>query len=313
MGRSAGFDNIYGFALAPDDEFLLYSAGSSRRNVWLRRPDGIETQLTFEDDAVSPRFAADGESVIYLERRSLWRYRLADGSREQLCPGLPARDFVAAPDGNRILVLQGNSNVSADLFLCHADGSEPPRVLVSELPRSAGLPVVSPDSRTVYFIRETESTRYSLHAADVVTGETSELRQLDGPAALTSISPDGQWLAANHGFALSNGWLYPIEGDAEPRQIADGWDFEWSPDGSSFLFLNDGMVSSAWELPNPEGLLLPEDLPEHPDTTWLREAGAVRLMSAMGFSRASASPKLFEAVYARTEHRSNLYSIQLPR
>jgi hypothetical protein len=243
----------------------------------------------------------------------VWRYRLADGSREQLCPGLPARGFVAAPDGNRILVLQSNTRGSADLFLCHADGSEPPRLLFSDLPSFGGSPVISSDSRTIYFVRPGDGEQYTLHVADVVTGETRELRQLRARTSLTSISPDGQWLTASHGFAMSNGWLYPVEGDAEPRLIVDGWDFEWSPDGSSFLFLNDGMVSSAWELPNPAGLLLPEGVPERPDTTWLRDAGAVRLMSAMGFARASASPKLFEAVYTRTENRSNLYSIQLPR
>ncbi len=315
VGSFPGVDDIRGFAVTPDGERLVFAAGSQRYSVWLRRADGTEHQLTFEDDASAPQFSADGEDIVYRQssRRGsgrLWRYRTRDGAREEICPGLDARDFVQAPDGNRILVLTAAESAES-LLLCHVDGAEAPRELLSELPSFSSRPLFGADSETVFIISQ-ENDRFLLQALEIATGTLRTIHDLDGRGDLIAVSPDGEWLSVNRGRATSSAWLYPVDG-GEPRFLMDGWELEWSPGGSSFLFLNDGMVSSAWELLNPGGLLVPNDLPEAPDTEWLRNAGAVRLMTAMGFSRLSPSPTPFEGVFSRSERRSNLFSVELPQ
>ena len=310
-----GMDSLSGFDFGDDGRSLIFAAGTNSRNVWWRRADGTERQLTFEDEAFDPKISFDGRFAFYRQAGGgngvgLWRYRLADRSREQICPGLRARDFVLARDGNRV-VIETAAEDRGDLVLCHIDGSAPPRVLLDGYPRFLGKPVFSPDGETLYFMSRVMQDGSTISAIDIPTGDRREIATLDGNVTISDISPDGALLSIVRGNGVSNGWLLPVDGQSEPRLLIDGWDFEWSPDGSSFLFINDGMVSSAWELANSDGTLLPDIAPDA-DAAALAEAGAVRLMTAMGFARAAGSPRLYEAVYARAENRSNLFQIPLP-
>jgi hypothetical protein len=326
-----GFDAMEGFALTPDGESLIYAAGTQTEQVWLRRADGSERRITFEGDAYDPQFSADGRYVLYQqagsEGRALWRYGLSDGSREQVCQGLASRAFVVAPDGNRVLMGSTTADSRAtgepetvagvSLTLCHIDGTEAPRVVVDDQQAFAGAPVFDPVSGgdVFYYVAQTVDGIYQLRAYDLSTDSSRVVWSASAgrQVGLVDVSSDGAWLSVKQDLAKSNAWLLPTDGSADPELIVEGWDLEWGPEGNSFIFFNDGMVSSAWQLPNPEGLLAPAGVPTRPDAEALRGAGATRLMSAMGFSRASASPRLYEAAYSTGERRTNLYQVGLPR
>ncbi len=125
------------------------------------------------------------------------------------------------------------------------------------------------------------------------------------------ISKDGQTKVLDFGLAkLAEA---TPAGEAEPRFLARGWDFYWTPGNRWFLFTNAGMIATTWALENAQGLEIPAGLPEYPTGESFESAGARRLLSGQFFAVPSASPTPFEIVYSRTDATGNLYRQELPR
>lgn len=310
-----GIDVIYGFDLTPDGQALIFAAGSSQRSIWLRDATGNERRLTFEGDAHLPRFAPDGESVFYRDGErggtgTIWRYHLDSGQRERVCSGLEVVEFrVDAAIARIAASTNAEGSSREDLWLCTIDGSEPPRAILQDVNLWSAM-AFSPDGQTIFYAESRGPDRFLL-SVPVAGGEPTTMAQLPSFSSIVDVSPDGRWVAVTSSMIDRETALYPVDG-GEPRFVVRGWDFGWSPDGSSFLFVNDGMVSAAWELANPDSVLVPPGLPEEPDAEWFESVGAVRLMQEFDFVSLSASPVLYEAAYSRRESSSNLFMVDVP-
>jgi len=334
MDPRTGF---YGFAVAPDGRALYLTAGRTYWNVWLRGPDGRREQITYEGEANDPAFSADGRFVYYILPRSftgggsrVWRYDRETGRRESVCPGLDVVEFALSPDGRRLVAAVQQEQVQA-LWLCTLDGSEPSRRLV-EADGAQGDPVFSPDGRVVYYLQEVAAGRdaaSSLGESDppLASGLGGVLQRfdLDGSDAraigdvlttsanITGVSPDGSFvIVTHHGVTPPETWMYPA-GGGEPRILMYGWELEWAPDNSSFLFVRRGMVSTSWALENPAGEILPPGLPERPDREWFEAAGARMVLLGLFFSTPAISSTPYEIAYWRGDFRSNLYRQEIAR
>ena len=301
------------FELMPTGESLILTAGQNQWNLWLHAPSGQETQLTFNGDAYGAQFSQDGGTVYYVaaprgEAGEVWEYRVDDGRRQQVCPGLTVSQLEPSPDG-RHLVLQRADDGRRYLWVCRIDGTEPPRRLLDGAVGQRN-PLFSPDGSTVYFEqRDRRIWRVGLDGSDA-RSISSEIAVY----ALNSVSPDGEWLSVSHQEeSPREAWLYPTSGEGDPRFLTRGWSFYWTPGNRSFMFHNNAMISTTWVLENPDGLALPTDLPEHPTSEWFEEVGARRVASEQSFSTPSPSPTSFEFVDARNDIRGNLYRLDLNR
>ena len=79
------------------------------------------------------------------------------------------------------------------------------------------------------------------------------------------------------------------------------------------MFNSIGMISTTWILENPDGVVIPPDLPAHPTGEWFERVGARRVSSGESFSTPSPSPTPFEIVESRFDERGNLYRLELSR
>ena len=316
-GLSIGVGSFFGsFTLMPDDASLILQAGQVQRNIWLRAPSGLETQLTFNDDASGAVFSYDGSAVYFMatgSRRSasVWQYRVADQRRQQVCTGLTASQLAVSPDGQQLVLVTQPPDERRQLWVCSIDGVDPPRRLF-EADVDQRDPQFSPEGSTLYFV-----------AGEGQGGEIWRVG-LDGSAAralssnipvvtLNSVSPDGEWLSvSHHETSPLETWLYPTREETEPRLLMRGWDLFWTPENQTFMFSNSRMISTTWVLENAEGGVLPPDLPDQPTGEWFQSVGA-RRMSVSPFTALSPSPVPFEMVESRRDALGNLYRIELNR
>ena len=152
----------------------------------------------------------------------VWRQRFPAGEAQQLTPsGATEEEGLAiAPDGKSLITATGTRESS--VWLRDAGGDHQ---LTSE--GFAFLPTVSPDRKTVYYLKRISGSRSyisgELWAVDVGTHRSE--RVLPGLVlAHYSISPDGKRVA----FAMAEGeprsgiWIADLNGTQGPRQLTTG-------------------------------------------------------------------------------------------
>jgi Tol biopolymer transport system component len=172
-------------------------------------------RLTSRGDAVSPKWTADGKSVVFATwfgtKPSVWRQPIDGTAAERLVvPNLKGNTYAVilavspAPDG-RGLVFGWNASGNAvyDLYYVSPTGDREPRKL-----------------------------------------ETGSRLSID-PA----ISPDGHWLAFSGGddFVRTNIFVMPLDGAGTRIQVStDGGDLpRWSRDGSHLYYRHSGAIAMA--------------------------------------------------------------------
>ena len=311
LGEAGAFAD---FSLMPNGESLVLAGGQEQRNLWLRASTGLETQLTFNDDASEPTFSDDGNTIYFVAAPrggsgAVWRYGVDDKRREQVCTGLTASELAVTPDGRHLVLVQTDDG-RRQLWVCAVDGADPPRRLLAT-DRGQRNPLVSPDGSTVYF-RLTDGLGGALWRVGLDGSESRPISEEMADFRLSSVSPDGEWLSVSHREqAPREAWLHPTSGEGEPRFLLRGWQFHWAPENRVFMFNNIGSLSTTWMLENPDGFSLPADLPEFPTGEWFRDVGAQRVSTGRFFSTPSPSPRPFEIVEPRIDARSNLYRLDL--
>jgi dipeptidyl aminopeptidase/acylaminoacyl peptidase len=184
----------------------------------------------------------------------------------------PVADVVPSPDGrlvaytqSRAVVQTEKSEVDAQIFLAHADGSHCVQLTRGE--KSASSPSFSPDGRFVYFSTE-RSGKPNLWRIPTDGGESEMLTEWKGEIGPYHVSPDGKWIAfagaepptdeenrkkekrdyrvvdenpKNHSL-----WIIPAEPDnhgkrpaRQAAKITDhAQDFDWSPDSRYIAFVH---------------------------------------------------------------------------
>jgi Tol biopolymer transport system component/predicted Ser/Thr protein kinase len=205
-----------------------------------------------------PAIAPDGSLVAYTSNESgnadIWvldirggtAARLTDDPRSDRSPGW-------FPDGSALAFVSDRSGKASIWKMSRLGG---PASLVVE---DAEDPAVSPDGRSVAFVRKDASGFYRINVAplatpdrvDVLTTEHSGLWHHRKPAW----SPDSRSIAY---YAARDLWVVAVDGGAaHPLTTADAAEKDpvWSPDGKSVFFSSnrDG-TRALWRVPASGGL-----------------------------------------------------------
>lgn len=206
---------------------------------------------TFGARTGSPRFSADGTTLLYLEasedrRPHLRARRLSDGADRALCE-IPAEGSLAPlPDG-RVLVARPERyrthRLYGDLFF--ADGR-------GEKRRTRGLRAweadASRDGSFAVFVRR-ERGRSTLMRLDLLDADAEPVAIYEPPDErqifTPRISPDGRLVAFSQQRAGVGRDLYvlSLETGGPPRRLTDDEALDlqptWFPDGKRLLFSSD--------------------------------------------------------------------------
>jgi Tol biopolymer transport system component len=205
-----------------------------------------------------PSLSPDGEWIVYAGEASGNRdiYLLSVGGQNpiNLTADSPVDDDqpVFSPDGGRIAFRSERDG--GGIFVMGRTGEAVRRVT-----RVGYKPSWNPDGTQLAFATENvdlnpqnAETRGELWVADVATGETRRITDVD--AALPSWSPHGGRIAFFHrlGEPRGNVWTVPIAG-GEPTPVTAGlsrsWNPVWSPDGRYLYFVSDrGGSMNLWRV-----------------------------------------------------------------
>ncbi len=168
----------------------------------------------------------------------LWRQEFPDGKLEQLTNGITEEEGIAiSADGKSLITAAG---IRESTVWIHSRNGD--RQITSE--GFSFLPTLSRDANTVYYLKQTGSSRSyvsgELWAADVASGRQE--RVLPGyVVAHYDISRDGRMVV----FAVAEGdstgiWIAPLDRRSAPRQLTSGGEYRafFTPEGDIIYMTN---------------------------------------------------------------------------
>ena len=225
-------------SVSPDETEVVYlSDNGGHGNLWVAKTDGSdERQITFErDPAVAigvPKWSPAGDLIVFVVSRSGQTglsviHPDGGGLRQAVAQG---RGPCWSRDG-RWLYYQSLAAGAVRLEKTRLDGGQPVVVRKEE----AGMPEISADGSTLYFVVTLRSTIFGSGRADTEIrcarpedGASETLARIPGeripgvPAVLPAVlSPDGHWLATPLiDGATTNLWALPATG-GPMRQLTD--------------------------------------------------------------------------------------------
>ena len=233
------------------------------------RPGSAVPLTTYHGREQQPALSPDGNSVAFTwngeaeDNWDIWVKLIGPGSPLRLTSD-PAMDLGPAwsPDGRSIAFVRVRGDRLVVIVVPALGG---PEREVADTPQGTGYGQNvswSPDSRMLVLAASTPTTRESLIAVDVATGETRPI--LTPPARMAhtmpAISPDGKALAFVRRSGALTGELYvqrisdgftPV-GDPRPLdgQAHMYYGVTWSPDGSAVIASrgNTGDIG-VWRIP----------------------------------------------------------------
>ncbi len=330
---TSGATQEEGIAIAPDGRSFVTSVGNVESSVWIHDENG-ERQVSTEGYAsfgqpALPRscFSADGRKLYYLMRREsardfvdgeLWAAELDSGRTEPLLPGFTMAHFDISADGKRVAFSSRDAGGKRRLWLASLERRFAPRRIPSSLDWEE-RPVFGASGDI--FFRALGASGEGIYRMKEDGSERQRVRP-DAAGFLTSVSPDGDWIAVRS-FAVSgeqaSGSLpilaYPIRG-GPPEKICDGCRaVNWAADGK-FLYVSfSGMGSyretgTTFALPIRPG----KSLPDLPASGVGSKAEAAALPGVRVIEHGNISPGRDPSVYAFTRisaHR-NLYRVPVP-
>jgi Tol biopolymer transport system component len=268
--------------ISPDGRMLAYRImGSESSEIWVVNWDGSEPRKVLSEadlpgEGLAPgsgprqlaqqdiRWLPGSRKLVIrtmaagLGRDELWHLDVDSGSLERVMELGPAGQFLYAPNGEFVAVLErGNADQpQGNLSIYRADGSRERRALefranehgygfetqMSWLPNSSDLWTAIVDPETALDAIKAELTLYRVSAAGVA--------ERAGQVQASSVfwSPDGRRLAytrpMTETFEVMDLVLANADG-SDPQTyttIRYGSFGGWSPDGGHFLFQQEGRV-----------------------------------------------------------------------
>jgi len=234
-------------AWSPDGEMIAFAGvdrgdpAGFKADVYVARADGSEQRrVTTSEDAFSPLWFPDGQTLVYTRRSlrrsfrgSLWQVRSDGSGRRRLTDSVAGRHDEASsfsPDGSQLAFTRarcrnGCASVTTALFVMNPDGTEQQKVL-----GRASDPAFSPDGRRLAFVSD-RARNGSLNYGDreffanelyVMEADGSRRRRLTRTRDLNEARPS--WLPEGTRLAFQRG---------EQIQNAEGMRlFQINPDGS---------------------------------------------------------------------------------
>ncbi len=238
-------------AVAPDGT-LAYAtetlSSPPARLVWIDRQGRTTNVLDEARRFVTASLSRDGRraaTTILGESRDLWTVSFDRGVLSRLTTGADTEfDPTWTPDGRQLVYVVDVPPFT--LFRIAADAPDSGKPLWKDkVQEDTTEPEISPDGRTVAFVRSEKETGYDLY-----------LRPLDGSAparsfratkateAYPSFSPDGRWLAYDSDesgrFEI---YAEPVDGSGQRVQVSvdGGREPFWAADGEIFFLHDDEM------------------------------------------------------------------------
>jgi Tol biopolymer transport system component len=214
---------------------VFVSDRSGMDALYMRKlPGELDLRLTYLGEPVKePALAPDSQQAAFVVGGRVALVTLATRDLRYLSLGREARDSAPAffPDGQRLVIASRKSEGdNAELYeLTLGDGVESPRRRLTETPADESEPVVSPDGRSIVFVREDNLQRLEL--AD------GRVRKLTGGFRKTR---QPRFLASGRILCLwSEGKRYGID-------VLDG-------DGRNRTTLQEGSAFHRTVAPSPDG------------------------------------------------------------
>ncbi len=242
---------------SPDGSMIAYAAGhgATDREIYLRlRTGGNSIRLTNASFAYAPAWSPDGSMIAYLIRKSGQPCRIMliaalGGPSRQVgrCRTAPSSSLAWDHAGNGLLFSDSTSaNKPGSIFRLDLNGG--PTVEVTH--PAAGRenddtdPTVSPDGRTMAFMREIAWARAQIVLHDLASGaERTMLQSYDDDDSFAwSNDSSALFIARNTSWDASL-WAYPVSGGQSWRittsPVPIGW-LSSGPDGLLAMSLEFG-------------------------------------------------------------------------
>jgi Tol biopolymer transport system component len=263
-----------------------------RSNLWIANPDGTEQkQLTQMGDISEPYWAPDGNSIVFVCGKKIWKYDVQAGKAAKFIdlPGYSISPSYSI-DGDKI-VFTHESNVwnyysrsnYTEICIANADGSNV-RVLLKAGETMKSYPKIFPRGDDIVFNELTPNNiSYYLATYNFSSGKIEYLNSETGWLEPT-FSPDENFLVA--------GW-YNYEQGGELRMVnlktlgvkeiisrTPGCQFaspSFSPEGNKIVFEKDlfshnkkVFVPYGIYVINTDGSASTEIIPDASDPDWLK-------------------------------------------
>lgn len=260
------------------DKLLLLAKAGGLNQIWSMRADGTEQRQILQGEKgvvfMSPRWSATDDAIVFFRRQSgttdLVKLSLSDVSAKPsvLLGGLETGDYLSLTlDGSQLAYTR--EHFASNLRLVEArgrDSSPPPEKPLTSGTLSYVDPSISPDGRSVAFIRGNGS-KTDVYTMSLPGGQAVRLTSVgDSMTSSPAWSPDGKRIAfiGNQGGTPKVWIVNSVGGEAQvlDRTDASGTNYflSWSP--NSEIVYTKGGLHNFWRLDadtQQETPVLPQD------------------------------------------------------
>lgn len=197
------------------DGKMLVTELNPALQIVLANLDGSQWQVLVPGSSRGA-LTADGARLAYPTDEGIAIMDLTSGETSVL-KGIQGRDLHWSPDGTQIAYVTAGD--AYGVFVIGSDGKKPIQLSNLGYETIAGW---SPDGRRLYYaIPSSSNDGFLLRAADVATGEASDLfvlKESSRKAPMPAVSPDGNWIAYR-GADNASLYLIRIDGTEGHRVI----------------------------------------------------------------------------------------------